>query len=189
MVVRLALAPWTARLTLAIVVLFPVGGCGRGLPLEPEHAADAATLGGGHLDLAAQAALAGGGLLLEHVVQPGLSPEQLAVLRHPEAADGAPVGLCLGHVVSYGVRTGAGRAPGRWLGAGAAAGWPLPAAGGAPLPPWVLRGENTVIMLRPSCPAGLSTWAMSTRSAASRSSSRRPSSVWAISRPRNMIVT
>src|SRR6266508_64177 len=26
MVVRLALAPWTARLTLAIVVLFPVGG-------------------------------------------------------------------------------------------------------------------------------------------------------------------
>src|SRR6266511_2196144 len=52
-----------------------------------------------------------------------------------------------------------------------------------------LRGEKTAIMLRPSCRAGLSTWAMSTMSVASRSSRRRPSSVCAISRPRNMIVT
>src|SRR6266702_190364 len=58
-------------------------------------------------------------------------------------------------------------------------------AEGAPL----LGGENTAIMLRPSCRAGLSTWAMSTMSVASRSSRRRPSSVCAISRPRNMIVT
>src|SRR6266511_3781257 len=37
-----------------------------------------------------------------------------------------------------------------------------------------LRGEKTAIMLRPSCRAGLSTWAMSTMSVASRSSRRRP---------------
>src|SRR5919108_4041069 len=189
MVVRLALAPWTARLTLAIVVLFPVGGALA--PLPPEHAAHAAAFAGDHLDRAGQAALAGGGLLAEQVVQPGLPAQQLAVAGGPEALGGAPVGFHLRHGVSYGVRTGAGRPPGAasrsWAGVGGA--WPRPAAWEAPLPPWVLRGENTVIMLRPSWRAGLSTWAISTRSVASRSSSRRPSSVWAISRPRNMMVT
>src|SRR5512133_4373507 len=169
MVVRLALAPWTARLTLAIGVLFRFVGLGGATPLQAEHAAHAAPVRGRDLDVAAEAALAGRGLLLQHVVQPGLPADQLAGLGHPEAPCGAPVALHLGHGVSwtYDVRTGAG---------------PL-------APPWVLRGENTVIMLRPSWRAGLSTWAISTRSVASRSSSRRPSSVWAISRPRNMMVT
>src|SRR5512132_192041 len=175
MVVRLALAPWTARLTLAIGVLFRFVGLGVATPLQAEHAAHAAPVRGRDLDLAAEAALAGRGLLLQHVVQPGLPADQLAGLGHPEAPCGAPVALHLGHGVSwaYGVRAAV-----------------LPAAGDAPLaPPWVFRGENTVIMLRPSWRAGLSTWAISTRSVASRSSSRRPSSVWAISRPRNMMVT
>src|SRR6266508_6188924 len=66
---------------------------------------------------------------------------------------------------------------------------PRSAVGSALATPEPLRGENTAIMLRPSCLAGLSTWAISVMSVASRSSRRRPSSVWAISRPRNMIVT
>src|SRR5215204_6362949 len=174
MVVRLALAPWTARLTLAIGVLFPFVGWVK-TPLQAEQAAHGTPVPGGHLDRAVEAALVGWGLLLEHVVHPGLASDQLAGLGRPEAPCGAPVALILGtgSPGAYGVRAAA-----------------LPSAGGAALgPPWVLRGENTVIMLRPSWRAGLSTWASSTRSPASRSSSRRPSSVWAISRPRNMMVT
>src|SRR4029450_13453181 len=124
MVVRLALAPWTARLTLAIGVLFP-SSVGSWTPrLDAEHAADAPPVAGGHGDLAAEAALAGRGLLLEHVVQPGLPADQLAGLGHLEAPGGAPVALHLGHGVSWG--SGQVRA----------------AAGGAALvpPPWVLRG-------------------------------------------------
>src|ERR671923_773786 len=102
MVVRLALAPWTARLTLAIGVLFPSSvGSWRRPRLDAEHAADAPPVAGGHLDLAAEPALAGWGLLLEHVVQPGLPAEQLAGLGHLEALGGAPVALHLGHGVSW----------------------------------------------------------------------------------------
>src|SRR4029450_2471597 len=103
MVVRLALAPWTARLPLAIGVLFPSSVGSWRTPLPAEHPADAAPVTGGDLDLAAEAALAGGGLLLEHVVQPALPADQLAGLGHPEAPCGAPVGLHLGHGVSWGL--------------------------------------------------------------------------------------
>src|SRR4029453_18758108 len=142
---------------------------GTATPLQAEHAAHAAPVRGRHLDLATEAALARRGLLLELAVQPRLPADQLAGLGHPEAPCGAPVALHLGHGVSwsYGVRAG----------------------GGAWAPPGVWREENTVIMWPPSGRAGLSTGASSTRSVASRSSSRRPSSVWAISRPRNMMVT
>src|SRR5215207_1580881 len=101
MVVRLALAPWTARLTLAIGVLFPSLVGSRSDPSEAEHAAHAAAVAGGDLDLAAQAALVARGLLLEHVVQPGLPADQLAGLGHPEAPGGAPVALHLGHGASW----------------------------------------------------------------------------------------
>src|SRR4029453_15294896 len=101
MVVRLALAPWTARLTLAIGVLFPSSVGSWRTPLPAEHPADAAPVTGGDLDLAAEAALAGGGLLLEHVVQPALPAEDLAGLGHPEAPSGAPGGRGLGRGVSW----------------------------------------------------------------------------------------
>src|SRR2546423_852830 len=50
-------------------------------------------------------------------------------------------------------------------------------------------GDSTIVMLRPSCFGAASTCEISLKSLASRSRSFAPSSVWAISRPRNMIVT
>src|SRR5829696_1636041 len=122
MVVRLALAPWTARLTLAIGVLFPFVGWVRTL-LQAEQAAHGTPVPGGHLDRAVEAALVGWGLLLEHVVHPGLASDQLAGLGRPEAPCGAPVALHLGHGVSWGL-WGAGGGPpvGRWRGLGPALG-------------------------------------------------------------------
>src|SRR5919198_5772020 len=114
MVVRLALAPPTARLTRAIVVLFPFrcGWVGRGRS-EAEHPPDAAPVAGGDPGLAGQAALVAGRLLLEHVVQPGPPADQLAVLGDPEAGGGAPVGLHLRHGGSWvmGLGCWCGRAP------------------------------------------------------------------------------
>src|SRR5512132_354751 len=111
MVVRLALAPWTARLALAIGVLFPFVGWVK-TPLQAEQAAHGPPVPGGHLDRAVEAALVGWGLLLEHVVHPGLASDQLAGLGHLEAPCGAPVALHLGHGVSWGLM-GCGRRPSR----------------------------------------------------------------------------
>jgi hypothetical protein len=47
----------------------------------------------------------------------------------------------------------------------------------------------TITMLRPSCLGCASTTAVSPRSSTNRSKILRPRSVWAISRPRNMMVT
>ena len=52
-----------------------------------------------------------------------------------------------------------------------------------------LLGETTMIMFLPSCLGMDSTTTFSPRSPTSRSRILRPSSVCAISRPRNMIVT
>ena len=52
-----------------------------------------------------------------------------------------------------------------------------------------LLGEITMIMFRPSCFGIDSTVTISPRSPTNLSKILRPSSVWVISRPRNMIVT
>src|SRR6266516_3046651 len=101
MMVRLALAPWTARFTLAIGLSLSVSVC-RSFEFrsrsDAEHAADAAAVALGDFALAAEAALGARGLLLQDVVQLGVAADQLAALGHAETAGGATVGLHLGHV-------------------------------------------------------------------------------------------
>src|SRR6266511_69809 len=120
MVVRLALAPCTARFTLAIGnapgqgVRSGLGKHGRtgssarraGSRSDAEHPSHAAAVAGGHDALAAEAALLGGRLLLEDVVQLGVPAHQLAVLGDGEVARGTLVGLHLGHGVSWWIRGG-----------------------------------------------------------------------------------
>src|SRR5262245_52440410 len=116
MVARLASAPWTARLTLAIWVL----------RLQPEHAADAAPVAAGDLGDPCEPALVARGLLLEDVVQLGLAAEELAPLGGPEAGRRAAVRLHLGHRVILARMSGAAcilRRPG---GCGTPAGLLLP---------------------------------------------------------------
>src|SRR5436309_3604283 len=116
MVVRLALAPCTARFTLAIGnapghgAAWPWRACrtavvarrGRArVGSDAEHPPHAAAVAGGHRALAAEAALLRGRLLLEDVVQLGVPAHQLAVLGDGEAARCALVGLHLGHGGSW----------------------------------------------------------------------------------------
>src|SRR6266498_3594437 len=157
MVVRLALAPCTARFTLAIGnapgqgVRSGLGKHGRtgssarraGSRSDAEHPSHAAAVAGGHDALAAEAALLCRRLLLEDVVELGVPAHQLAVLGDGEAARGTLVGLHLGHGVSWWIRGGrrrlgrahrrgapGGRLPGRR--AGGAGGRPAAAVGLAP---------------------------------------------------------
>src|SRR4029453_2414146 len=167
MVVRLALAPWTARLTLAIGVLFPSLLAPEATPQRPSIrrtlrrslAATSTSRPRRRLRPGVFFSSRWFSLVCRRTSLPVLVTRKRRV---------APRWLFILGTGSPGVHV-----------ARAAA---LPGAGGAPLaPPWVWGGENAVIMLRPSWRAGLSPWPGSTRSVASRSSSRRPSSVWAIS--------
>src|SRR6266487_1305189 len=113
MVVRLALAPCTARFTRAIGTLSQlqlsrrslVGivsdyvRTARGPPvrLPAEQAPHQAPVAFGDDARAAEPPLLARGLLREQVVQLGVAALQLAGLGHGEAAGGAAVGLHFGH--------------------------------------------------------------------------------------------
>src|SRR5439155_12719501 len=161
----------------------------------------------GHAFDAAPSAAA---LLRQHVVARRLAMDQLALASDPESLGGRAVGLHLHGHPSLASDAGAGSAsgsrsfavpssrmggPGSGTAARAASG-----AGSGTIPDasaaaslaccsWYrLFGAITMIMLRPSCFGIISTTIISPKSSTSRSKILRPSSVCAISRPRNMIV-
>src|SRR3954447_20143808 len=101
------------------------------------------------------------GLLRQHVVPRRLAVHDLAAPRDAESLGGRPVRLHLRHSL-------------------------YPCSVVAAI--CFLAGAITITMFLPSCFGAESTTATPSRSATRRSRIRRPSSVCAISRPRNMIV-
>src|SRR4030095_3519284 len=159
MVVRLALAPWTARLTLAIGVLFPSLLAPEATPQRPSIRRTLRRSPAATSTSRPRRRLWPGVFFSSMWFSLVCRRTSLPVLVTPKRRV-APRWLFI---------LGTGSAGGQVVRAAA-----LPGAGGAPrAPPGLLRGENPVIMLRRPWRAGLSPWAISTRSVASRSSSRR----------------
>src|SRR5688572_13091969 len=162
-----------------------------GSPLLPEHLADVARVrgaDGGHLP---ESTLPVGVLLLEDVVQERLAAADLAGARDVEPLLRTAVRLHLRHgydsVCSTSVSIG-----GSSVSMTGSAGASSPAAFAAALAASAcarLSGASTIVMLRPSRRGDASTLARCLVASATPSRIFIPSSGWATSRPRNMIVS
>src|SRR5581483_9094072 len=174
-----------------------------------EEPLDVLTVTAQYLGAAGETAGALGRLLLQDVGAERLPAADLAGPGDFEALGRAPVGLHLRHRCSSPAGDGRRKIT-RWArleptrpgpGADAAAPSGAPGGGGgadgavgrglgdpAPLGSCFLTGARTINMLRPSTRGAASTLPTSLTCSAIRSRIRLPSSGWAISHPRNMIV-